>query len=485
MRKWADTKTIGLVCTILSLALILNSCGGGVSGNQPPKPLWETTRAVGPEGATIEPPEQYGAKVEIAQGTFADSADITVQVFSPDAFRPPAGSSPVSHYIRLVSSADVQDNGRITVELPAASPRSPDEPQMRCALIQLPDSKWWITEVDLEGTSNRLSVHIDKRLIELLRREEATRVRSRVPLWVIGIVVVVVDILKQPKPSVTFYKWQGDSWSEPVDEPLPVDWRGKKIALVLHGMLSKIKYGKDQPIGIKDLEQDVSDMAKNIARSGVYDEIWGIEYNWTAKIADNGNLLAEKLARVRNIAQVDLLDIHAHSMGGLVARWAIEETNDKAMIPVFRLFTYGTPHQGVPKTVAMNFLRVASERLIDTDGVRDLFEGSQLLQTLNAGGSSSSYYIFFAGLVLNEEEAGDLYKWLYALSYRSGELTDGVVSVRSADPLSSPDRNGANIIGANCRFYTSGTNGQPLRGFNHSKIKSPPDLRTFIQSIIK
>jgi hypothetical protein len=48
---------------------------------QATKPLWETTRVVGPEGATIETPDQYGAKVEIAQDTFASITQLRVQVY--------------------------------------------------------------------------------------------------------------------------------------------------------------------------------------------------------------------------------------------------------------------------------------------------------------------------------------------------------------------------------------------------------------------
>ena len=65
-------------------------------------------------------------------------------------------------------------------------------------------------------------------------------------------------------------------------------------------------------------------------------------------------------------------DVVAHSMGGLAARWALEERG--AASHARNLVTLGTPHQGTR----------AAYLVARTPGGRDMVPGSEFLETLNA-----------------------------------------------------------------------------------------------------
>lgn len=232
----------------------------------------------------------------------------------------------------------------------------------------------------------------------------------------------------------------------------------------------------------------MSDMARTLylidiygSTEKFYDEIWGVEYNWAAPIAQNGRLLGQILASVPGIDQVNILDIHAHSMGGLVARYAIEEGGS---IPVFRLFTYGTPHLGAPELVIFNLILKVANTVIPTPGAKDLFEGSQFIRDLNTMGKSDANYILFGGYVPREEKRGLYKKISNASNIDNRGPNDGVVLLMSADPL-SVDPSYAGIIRMNCGFYASGNNGTPLR-LDHSEIKAldSDKLSAYVRAVI-
>lgn len=479
MRNLVIVKVFATI-TAVSLVVLISGCGGGaVKVDEPPKPLWETTRSVGAEGATIKTPDEYGAEVEVAPNTFSEPSDVTVQVFAPQAFKTPEGSEAFSYFVTLKLPKDrMLNDGEIRVQIPGLRSRSSEDSGLLCALVQIQGGKWLVAEADTEGTESSLSVRMDKTLIDQSTNGSGTR-SSTVAILIVLLLASSLD----SDPSVTFYKWEGQRWGDP--ERLPSNWEGKKIALVLHGILSKIDKGIGQSIRGRG---DVSDLAHNIYQTNFYDEIWGVEYNWAAHIGGNGILLAERLAQVPGIDKANLIDIHAHSMGGLVARYALEESGIE--LPVFRLFTYGTPHQGAHTRVLLNAVLEAIDRLWDIDGVRDLLQGSSFIQHLNSNssGRSSANYILFAGFV--EPPVWPLFKMHDPWFGRIG--TDGVVSIWSADPLSADprqnsqiDESGASVIRTNCSLYVSGGNGGPLTGYNHSAIKAPKNLAVFVNGQIR
>lgn len=139
---------------------------------------------------------------------------------------------------------------------------------------------------------------------------------------------------------------------------------GKRIALVVHGIFSD--HMAMQELG--------SYLSGNDGGHIKYDETWCYEYNFGAHISDNGRLLAQKL-NAEIAAGAKSVDIIAHSMGGLVSRWALEK--EGLGMVVNRLITLDTPHEGTP-VLLLQFLTYALSKALRIDiasiipGINDL-----------------------------------------------------------------------------------------------------------------
>jgi len=112
-------------------------------------------------------------------------------------------------------------------------------------------------------------------------------------------------------------------------------------------------------------------------------------YNSGLSINDNGIILSDILQTTINGAKVDFV---THSMGGLVARSAIENHNCEEIVS--NLITLGTPHQGSPAAVLRYFLGFTIGVIgvdpsayisynVNTQGFRDLNTFSTFLTNLN------------------------------------------------------------------------------------------------------
>ena len=139
---------------------------------------------------------------------------------------------------------------------------------------------------------------------------------------------------------------------------------GKRIALVVHGIFS-------DHMAMQELGSYLSgDDGGHIK----YDETWCYEYNFGAHISDNGRLLAQKL-NTEIASGAKSVEIIAHSMGGLVSRWALEKEGLGKVVN--RLITLDTPHEGTP-VLLLQFLTYALSKAIKIDiasiipGINDL-----------------------------------------------------------------------------------------------------------------
>jgi pimeloyl-ACP methyl ester carboxylesterase len=70
-------------------------------------------------------------------------------------------------------------------------------------------------------------------------------------------------------------------------------------------------------------------------------------YEWRKSNTITADLLKQKIQEIKNETGISKVDLVAHSMGGLVARYCIEELN--CQNDVDQLVTLGTPHKGSPK----------------------------------------------------------------------------------------------------------------------------------------
>lgn len=109
-------------------------------------------------------------------------------------------------------------------------------------------------------------------------------------------------------------------------------------------------------------------------------------YDWRLRIKTNGELLAQKI-RVE-VVTGDPCAIVAHSMGGLVARWAwsdLGRTGDQAKVR--RIVTLGTPHQGTYAAV--------SALSLDFDPIRQLTTLVNLAPVIgNAAAQHPAWHVY-------------------------------------------------------------------------------------------
>jgi hypothetical protein len=100
--------------------------------------------------------------------------------------------------------------------------------------------------------------------------------------------------------------------------------------------------------------------------------------------------LWELIKKLRGKAQVERVQLVAHSMGGLICRCLIQkiipEAGERAADYVDRLFTYGTPHGGIEFDVGFGLI----ERLRDEFGIAgsDVFGRERMYEYLTPGAKS-------------------------------------------------------------------------------------------------
>ncbi len=258
----------------------------------------------------------------------------------------------------------------------------------------------------------------------------------------------------------------------------PPDWENKRIAILIHGIRNNI--------------ENLKELAEKLSGYRLYDEIWGFDYNWTMHINQNGVQLADYI--ISNAKDTTRIDVYGHSMGGLVARWALEKGGASRYVE--RLYTMGTPHLGVPidkpRNLPGNWLMVLDDAIafvtgLNTTGVRDLLENSDSLRELNDSSrdAQNTVYIVFAGheyttyLAKGPFSVGNYFNTHVYM----GLLNDGIVAAYSATPWLadfSSNQRADNIIqnrGWSKITETKGAlwvqgSGQSLP-LNHSEIKVP------------
>ncbi len=110
---------------------------------------------------------------------------------------------------------------------------------------------------------------------------------------------------------------------------------GARNLILIHGAMS----------GAEAFALEGHDINKDGLLEGLkrdYDNVVAFQYPWGKRIDESGGLLARELIKY-NVQNADVI---AHSTGGLIARWAIEQ-EDGVKTRIKNLVTISTPHRGV------------------------------------------------------------------------------------------------------------------------------------------
>ncbi|NKE72969.1 fibronectin type III domain-containing protein [Candidatus Manganitrophus noduliformans] len=182
-------------------------------------------------------------------------------------------------------------------------------------------------------------------------------------------------------------------YKEETNSNFQTDSSGRNL-LIIHGVCSSSLFFQEE-----------TDLIPFFVNSPYYKNIIFYDYPWTEPIVYNAHELSKFIISL-NIEGT--FDIIAHSMGGMVARYAIENTNPVRSLrgKVKNLFMLATPNDGVHPSFKDNAFCPETGPSWKYPGIEDsgpdnLIKGSGFLSSLNRYGITerrldTAYYLFTA-----------------------------------------------------------------------------------------
>ena len=155
--------------------------------------------------------------------------------------------------------------------------------------------------------------------------------------------------------------WKGNAFTEAVP-----DLKGKKVAMVVHGVFSSLADMTTLAAALAAAKDDLGALK--------YDYVIGFEYGMGASIPTQGSDMALKYRALTGATEVARLDIFAHSMGNLVSRWAMQRPDmaDSSGFAASRIGQYvtryvslGGPHAGVPFRPMIDYFMGSMSFILD------------------------------------------------------------------------------------------------------------------------
>jgi len=179
------------------------------------------------------------------------------------------------------------------------------------------------------------------------------------------------------EPAIETYRLQDGGWE--AHDGVWKEVAGERVALVVHGFMG----------GTRD---DLLPLARELLNQPGYryDKVYAVEWHEGYGIERIGARLA---AIIKERVSAGQIDVFAHSMGGLVARSAIELCDAAGKVNL--LVTMGTPHLGHSRASVLSFLVMRSPSWAAE--LRDLERGSVFLKRLNRPSGTLCAYRLLAG----------------------------------------------------------------------------------------
>lgn len=463
---------------------LLAGCGGG--GGTTPGPstanslLYSTNVVIGTTGDTITAPAPNNVSVTFPPNTFTGDTSVTLSIYDLSQLPSPnTNLVPASTVVNIAfDDTNFAATGSLSVTTPYTGLPNPNTDYVAMSdtndgngnflaimptinastqTFQYSLAKGDFDYINASQTQNQIAtVH------SLSSLKQKPHDLSQIKQWYLQL----KTFAQQPKlpPKTDFYIYNGNgNW-------LPDDNRvlsSQPSAILIHGIYNT--YTR-----MNDLASYLSTITKPDG-TRLYESIIAVDYNWQRQIAENGDELAQFVTK--RFLNIDpQIDVFGHSMGGLVARWAIEKSDvGNGLVGcgsyVKRLFTFSTPHAGVPvralATAAL--ITITGDLDFSLPGVNDLVTNGSFLNQLDDGSQSPYYstisYLTFAGSHWDgyQGKVGksmhNYFTYVDLLDKSRGyNNLDGIVSVPSAQ-YSGLSNKSANLTQPNETY-----------DFNHSKI---------------
>lgn len=189
------------------------------------------------------------------------------------------------------------------------------------------------------------------------------------------VVLIILCATAVAAPHIPVYRYQNNVWVR--DDK---DWSSKSITLLVHGFPA-FNEGNNRA-GLLALAAHLSQLRKiDIKMTPAYDAIYAIEYPIRYHNIETAATLADIVHnKCRNLLKEIKIDVFAHSMGGLVARPAIEcpETilgTKNLSDRVRNLVMMGTPNNGF----SMPEIEIFKQSFGDLPEVSDMDSGGMFI----------------------------------------------------------------------------------------------------------
>ena len=194
-------------------------------------------------------------------------------------------------------------------------------------------------------------------------------------------------------------------------------------------------------------------------------DLFEFPYDWRNVNESSANILKDKLASIRQICECEKINVIAHSMGGLVARYYIE--GDLYNNDIDKLFLLGTPNEGA----SFAYLAWEAGEITPRGFITDF--GNKMLETLfrrlGHGENYQDNFSYIRNRVFSVQELLPVYDYLKNLSgtlftYPSGypentflDFSSGLNSVSGLYNLKNRGVTVINISGNNSNLDTLDT----------------------------
>jgi pimeloyl-ACP methyl ester carboxylesterase len=422
------------LCNVALVFCIVACGGGGGAPVTPDNPILRTlSKTIDPAiGGTLVDPASgltliYPPNTDVTTGP--QNIQINIHQKQPGGAVPPGfGTTPFG--IELLVRPDmISASAPPTVTIPS---NLQFDPLRTATFFRDAGGEMLPLSVQQNGMSNQIVVTLTSAAFSPHGNSSRPLLSTGIAGWIISVWGLAPSFV--PATGRFFvYNSGNDSWAAP-----PSQMPAKRVAVVIHGIRNDVTDMIDF-LGM-DLNKYVATPTYN---GPVYDQIWGYQYTWYAHINDSGQKFANDLRSV--IGPNTEVDIYAHSMGGLVSRWALEKEGMGASI--HRLVTLDTPHEGVPLggvQFLVNFVANQEGFPIQGEipGIEDLVEPiwdpfhNTFLDHLNSGSSpykgTAQYYSTAGTNWPSYRYVGPIMEFVYN-PFKHTTDHDGIVQVKSAN----------------------------------------------------
>jgi hypothetical protein len=387
--------------------------------------------------------------LNVPSGALSTTTNVTFATYSDLGVGNSMAASTVSPNVGIsIDPSALTTNASFTVNLPEQASANPALPPF-AELVS--NQTLLVVSQSFDPVSQTAAVTLNPADLATVRPALVSRSPGGSPFF---LRIRLPQVPHIPAPAVTLYHFEGiQTFGDPDGgDASPYSkahdflknwkyhtqgsWGSHRVALLVHGVRNDLSNMTELAYYLKNL--------KDVNGNTFYDGgVFGCDVTWQAHIQGNGALVAALISKF--MAPSTSLDMFAHSQGGLVSRWAIEDVLPtlNPALTVNRLFTLSSPHLGMPTSVIEDFVdmvpgAVGGLGVLEAfyPGLTDCEDDSDFIAALNAPALTKTSYLSLSGT-----DFGDyLYGFGSVAHFLEHDNCDGFIPVTSANAVGIRDR---------------------------------------------